>query len=147
MTRFLLIVAAFFLLSLPAALAAPPAGKGKPENPGKSTAAPGQSVEKNAAKKCKAERASMTADAYRAKYKSKGLGKCIAAQKQKAKKEKAEGDEAEETRAEENAAKKCKAERESLGLSEFRKKYAPPGHPNGANAFGKCVSKLSKATS
>ena len=132
---------------MPAALAAPPAGKGKPENPGKSTAAPGHSAEKNAAKKkCKAERASMSAEAYKAKYKSNGLGKCIAAEKQKAKKDKAEGDEAEGTPAEENAAKKCKEERESLGLSEFRKRYAPPGHPNGANAFGKCVSKLSKKT-
>jgi hypothetical protein len=145
MTRTLIVLAAFLTLSLPAALAAPPEGKGKPENPGKSAAAPGQSAEK-AAKKCKAERASMTADAYRAKYKSNGLGKCIAAEKQKAKKDKAkadEEDEADETRAEENAAKKCKAERERLGLEEFKKTYAPPGHPNGANAFGKCVSKKS----
>lgn len=146
MTRTLIVLAAFLTLSLPAALAAPPEGKGKPENPGKSAAAPGQSAATNAAKKCKAERAA-SADAYRAKYKSNGLGKCIAEQKQKAKKEKAEGDEAEETRAEENAAKKCKAERVSLGLEEFKKKYAPPGHPTGANAFGKCVSKLAKTTS
>jgi hypothetical protein len=149
MTRTLIVVAAFLTLSLPAALAAPPEGKGKPENPGKSALAPGQSAAKSAAKKCKAERASMSADAYRAKYKSSGLGKCIAAEKQKAKKDKAkadEEDEAEKTEAEENAAKKCKAERETLGLEEFKKKYAPPTHPNGANAFGKCVSKLSKAT-
>ena len=143
MTRTLLVLTAFLVLSVPAALAAPPAGKGKPESPGKSAAAPGQSADK-ASKKCKAERASMSADAYRAKYKSNGLGKCIAAEKQKATKEKAEGDEAEESSAEENAAKKCTTERESLGVDEFRKKYAPPGHPNGANAFGKCVSKLSK---
>jgi len=82
MARFLLIVAAFFVLSLPAALAAPPAGKGKPEEPGKSTAAPGQSVEKNAAKKCKAEREAMGADAFKAKYgtnanKANALGKCV----------------------------------------------------------------------
>jgi len=143
MTRTLIVLAAFLTLSVPAALAAPPEGKGKPESPGKSAVAPGQSAEK-AATKCKAERAAMTADAYRAKYKSNGLGKCIAAQKQKAKKDKAdEEDEADETRAEENAAKKCKAERERLGLEEFKKTYAPPGHPNGANAFGKCVSKKS----
>lgn len=149
MARILIVLAAFLTLSLPAALAAPPEGKGKPEKPGKSAAAPGQSADKNAAKKCKAERAAMTADAYRTKYKSNGLGKCIAAQKQKAKKDKAksdEEDEADETKAEENAAKKCKAERESLGPEEFKKRYAPPGHPNGANAFGKCVSKLSKKT-
>jgi hypothetical protein len=143
MTRTVIVIAAFLTLSLPTALAAPPEGKGKPESPGKSAAAPGQSAEKNAAKKCKAERASMGAEAFKTKYKSNGLGKCIAAQKQKTKKDKE--DEAEETEAEENAAKKCKAERDQLGLEEFKKKYAPPGHPTGANAYGKCVSKLSKA--
>ena len=147
MTRILVVLAAFLTLSLPAALAAPPEGKGKPEKPGKSAAAPGQSADKNAAKKCKAERAAMSADAYRAKYKSNGLGKCIAAEKQKAKKEKprrTRKTRPRRPRREENAAKKCKAERERLGIEEFKKKYAPPGHPNGANAFGKCVSKLSK---
>ena len=134
MTRILVVLAAFLTLSLPAALAAPPEGKGKPEKPGKSA----QSARKNAVKNCKAERAAMSADAYRAKYKSNGLGKCIAAEK-----EKANGGEVEDTEAQENAAKKCKAERERLGMDEFKKKYAPPGHPNGANAFGKCVSKLS----
>jgi hypothetical protein len=134
MSRTLIVIAAFLTLSLPAALAAPPEGKGKPEN---------------AAKACKAERAAMGVAAFKAKYKSNGLGKCIAEQKQKTKKDKAkedEEDEAGQTAAEENAAKKCKAEREQLGLEEFRKKYAPPGHPTGANAFGKCVSKLAKAT-
>ena len=140
MTRTLIVLAAFLSLSVPAALAAPPEGKGKPESPGKSAAAPGQQADKNAAKACKAERAA-NAEAFRTKYKSNGLGKCIAAVKQKAKKDKPE---AEESQAEENAAKKCKAERERLGLAEFKKQYAPPGHPNGANAFGKCVSKLSK---
>ena len=46
--------------------------------------------------------------------------------------------------ARENAAKECKSERDTLGLAEFKKKYAPLNHPNGANAFGKCVSKLAK---
>ena len=144
MTRTLIVIAAFLTLSLPAAVAAPPEGKGKPESPGKSAAAPGQSAEKNAAKKCKAERASMSAAEFKAKYKSNGLGKCIAAQKQKTKKDKAKDDEAEETEAEENAARLCKAERDRIGLEEFKKKYAPPGHPTGANAYGKCVSGLSK---
>ena len=48
--------------------------------------------------------------------------------------------------AKENAAKACKKERDTLGLAEFKKKYAPLNHPNGANAFGKCVSKLAKQT-
>jgi hypothetical protein len=145
MTRTLIVIAAFLTLSLPTALAAPPEGKGKPESPGKSAAAPGQSAEKNAAKKCKAERASMGAADFKAKYKSNGLGKCNAAQKQKTKKDKSKDDEAEEqTEAEENAAKQCKAERDRLGLEEFKKKYAPAGHPTGANAYGKCVSQLSK---
>ena len=133
---------AFLAISIPAALAAPPEGKGKPDKPAKSAA-------NDAAKKCKAERAGMSTGAYKAKYKSNGLGKCIAAQKQETKKDKSkadEQDEADQTEAEENAAKKCKAERERLGLEEFKKKYAPPGHPNGANAFGKCVSMLSKKT-
>ena len=65
MTRTLIVLAAFLTLSVPAALAAPPEGKGKPESPGKSAAAPGQSADKNAAKKCKAERASMGVDAFK----------------------------------------------------------------------------------
>jgi hypothetical protein len=38
----------------------------------------------------------------------------------------------------ENAARKCKAERTSLGLADFAKKYGT----SRANAFGKCVAKL-----
>jgi hypothetical protein len=144
MSRTLIVIAALLALSVPTALAAPPEGKGKPEKSGKSAAAPGQSASKNAAKACKAERASMGVAAFKAKYKSNGLGKCIAEQKQKGKKDKSGEDEAETSEAEENAAKLCKAERERLGLEEFKKQYAPPGHPTGANAFGKCVSKLSK---
>jgi hypothetical protein len=43
----------------------------------------------------------------------------------------------------ENAARKCKAERKSMGEAAFKAKYAPTG----ANAFGKCVSKLAAAKS
>ena len=149
MTRTLIVLASVLALSVPAALAAPPAGKGKPESPGKSAAAPGQSDEKNAAKKCKAERA-RGAQAFMTKYgtnpnKSNAFGKCVAAQEKKA--EAAETDAAKAAEeARENAAKKCKKERAELGLEEFRKRYAPPGHPTGANAFGKCVSKHAKKT-
>ena len=45
MTRTLILIAAFLTLSVPAALAVPPADTGKPENPGNSAAAPGQSEE------------------------------------------------------------------------------------------------------
>jgi hypothetical protein len=41
-----------------------------------------------------------------------------------------------------NAAKKCKAERESMGIETFRKKYGT--NHNLMNAFGKCVSSKSK---
>jgi hypothetical protein len=146
MTRTLVVIAAFLTLSLPAALAAPPEGKGKPEKPAKaekSVAAPGQSADKNAAKACKAERASIGVDAFKAKYgtnanKANAFGKCVSG-----KAKKAEGEaETEADEASDSAAKKCKAERASLGESAFKAKYGT--NANKANAFGKCVSKLSK---
>jgi hypothetical protein len=131
MTRILVVLAAALTLSVPAALAVPPEDK-----PGKSATAPGQTAEKAAKKalkqKCKALRKSDPA-AFKAQC----------AKKEKAKDEDETESESEDAR-EENAAKKCKAERERIGVEEFKKKYAPPGHPNGANAFGKCVSKLAK---
>ena len=89
MTRTLVIVAAFLTLSLPTALAAPPEGKGKPESPGKSAAAPGQSADKNAAKACKAERATMGVEAFKNKYgtnanKANAFGKCVSGKSKKA---------------------------------------------------------------
>jgi hypothetical protein len=84
MIRTLVVIAAFLTLSLPAALAAPPEGKGKPESPGKSAAAPGQSADKNAAKKCKAERGTTAESiaAFKTKYgtnanKANAFGKCV----------------------------------------------------------------------
>ena len=67
-------------------------------------------------------------------------GKCVSATAKKLEAA-AAADAAEAT---ENAAKACKKERDTLGLVEFKKKYAPLNHPNGANAFGKCVSQLAK---
>jgi hypothetical protein len=148
MTRALIVIAAFFSLAGTAALAAPPADKGKPESPGKSAAAPGQSAEQNAAKKCKAERAK-GAEAFKNTYgtngnKANAFGKCVS--KLSKDKPKAEGDEdeneANESKAEESAAKKCKAER-AKGAEAFKNTYGT--NHNKANAFGKCVSKLSKA--
>ena len=148
-TRALLVLTMLLVLSVPAALAAPPAGKGKPEKADKSTAAPGQSADKNAAKTCKAERESIGLEAFKAKYgtnpnKANAFGKCVSG-KSKAAKGDADDDEADERAAEENAAKKCKAERESIGAAAFMAKHGT--NKNKANAFGKCVSKLSKKTS
>lgn len=158
MTRTLIVIAAVLTLSVPAALAVPPAGKGKPENPGNSQSAPGQSATKNAAKACKAERGTTPATiaAYKTKYKSNGLGKCIAALKQKTKKPKDENakdenakDEAKEeeaeSAAEKAAEKECKAERGTTAesIEAFKKKHGT--NHNKANAMGKCVSKLSKS--
>jgi hypothetical protein len=139
MARPLIVIAAFLSLAVSAAIAAPPADKGKPESPGKSAAAPGQSADKNAAKKCKAERA-LGLEAFKTKYgtnanKANAFGKCVSGQAKKA-------EEAEAAEATENAAKKCKAER-ALGLEAFKNKYGT--NANKANAFGKCVSKLAKA--
>lgn len=146
MTRTLIVIAAFFTLSVPAALAVPPADKGKPEKPGNSQSAPGQSAEKNAAKACKAERGTTAQSmaAFKAKYgtnatKANAFGKCVSGKAKKAKEQDAE----EQEEARENAAKKCKAERASMGLQAFKDKYGT--NANKANAFGKCVSKLAKA--
>ena len=149
MARTLIVIAAFLTLGVSAAFAVPPADKGKPEHPGKSADAPGQSADKNAAKACKAERGTTdaTAAAFKAKYgtnanKANAFGKCVSG---KAKKADAE-DEASE-QAEENAAKKCKAERGTTDatISAFKNKYGT--NANKANAFGKCVSKLAKGQS
>ncbi len=84
MTRTLIVAAAFFALAVPAALAVPPADQGKPDSPGNSAAAPGQSVDKNAAKKCKAERGTTAESiaAFKTTYgtnanKSNAFGKCV----------------------------------------------------------------------
>ena len=140
MKRTLVVVIAFLSLAVSAALAAPPADKGKPENPGHSSTAPGQSAEKNAAKACKAERA-LGAQAFKDKYgtnasKANAFGKCVSGTAKKA-----DDDEAREEHAEKNAAKACKAER-ALGAQAFTDKYGT--NVNKANAFGKCVSKLAK---
>ena len=151
MTRTLIVIAALLTLSVPAALAVPPADKGKPEKPGKSQSAQGQSAEKSAAKACKAERGATAQSiaAFKERYgtnanKANAFGKCVSGKaKAKAKKDAEAEDEAEQ-KAEENAAKKCKAERGTTAQSieAFKQKYGT--NKNKANAFGKCVSKLSK---
>ena len=142
MTRILIVAAAFLALSVPVALAVPPADNGKPDSPGNSAAAPGQQAEKNAAKKCKDMRKNNAAS-FTTLYgtKKNAYGKCVSAQTKLESETEAEAAED----AKENAAKACKQERDDLGLAEFKKKYALSAHPNGANAYGKCVSKLAKA--
>jgi hypothetical protein len=140
MSRLLVLTAVFLTLAVPAALAAPPADKGKNKTPAPSSAAPGQSEEKNAAKKCKAEREQLGAQAFMDKYgtnanKKNAFGKCVSSQS------KSEADEAVQE-AKENAAKKCKAERAQIGLEAFRAKYGT--NANKKNAFGKCVAQLAK---
>ncbi len=137
MKRTLIVVAALLSLAVSAALAAPPVDKGKPAKDKQAQAG----AQDKPAKKCKAERASDAA-AFRAKYGSNGLGKCITGQKAKSKGQKAEDDDEADKKAEENAAKKCKAEREKLGVQAFKDSYGT--NANKANAFGKCVSKLAK---
>jgi hypothetical protein len=144
MARVFIVIAAFLSLAVPAALAAPPADKGKPESPGNSAAAPGQSAEQNAAKACKAERGTTSASiaAFKEnhgtnKNQSNAFGKCVSG---KVKKAEAEAQE----QAEENAAKKCKAERgtTSASIAAFKENHGT--NKNKSNAFGKCVSKLAK---
>jgi hypothetical protein len=144
MARKLLVVAALLSLAVPAAFAAPPAGKGKPEKnkPAKSGSATSQaqSADKNASKKCKAERAAMGVEEFKANYgtnanKANAFGKCVSG------KVKPEAEAQEQV--EENAAKKCKAERgtTSASIAAFKEHGT---NKNEANAFGKCVSKLAK---
>jgi hypothetical protein len=145
MKRALIVVAALLSLGVSAALAVPPADNGKPASPGQSANAPGQSAEKNAAKKCKAERTKLGVQAFKDKYgtnanKANAFGKCVSGMD---KKPVDENDAAEGEQAEKNAAKQCKVEREKLGVQAFKDKYGT--NANKANAFGKCVSKLAKA--
>ena len=144
MTRTLIVVAAFLTLAVPAAHAVPPADQGKPESPGSSANAPGQQATKNAAKKCKDMRKS-SASSFASLYGTKpnAFGKCVSATAKLQSETESEASDS----AEDNAAKACKKERGTTAesIAAFKAKYAPPTHPNGANAFGKCVSKLAKA--
>jgi hypothetical protein len=136
MTRILIVFAAFLSLAVPAALAVPPA-----DSP--SASAPGQQATKNAAKKCKDMRKNNASD-FATLYGTKpnAYGKCVSALAKLESETEAEAS----ADAKENAARACKKERDTtLGADAFKAKYAPPTHPNGKNAFGKCVSTLAKA--
>ena len=120
MTKTLIVVAAFLTLSVPAALAVPPEGKGKPDNPGQSAAAPGQSAAKNAAKTCKNMKKN-DPNGFKTLYgdKPNAFGKCVSSTV-------------------DNAAKQCKKMRKDHP-DDFKADYGDK-----PNAYGKCVSTLAK---
>ena len=147
MLRTLTVAASLLAIAVPTALAAAPADNGKPASPGNSAAAPGQSAEKNAAKKCKAERGTtpQSIDAFKTKYgtnknKANAFGKCVSAKSKDNKDEKADDKNANS----DNAAKAYRAERGTTAQSieAFKAKYGT--NHNKANAFGKCVAAKSK---
>jgi hypothetical protein len=122
------VVAALLALAAPAAFAAPPAGKGKPDASASSSS--GQS----SAALCKEQRRSMGMSAFRALYAPNGSPKaamdaCLTkVSTQVASDEK-------------NAAKACKAERAKDPVA-FADTYGT--NANKRNAFGKCVSQHAK---
>ena len=85
--------------------------------------------------------------AFKTKYgtnknKANAFGKCVSGKsKDKAKDEK-DDDKDEADKDEGAAAKACRAERASIGVEAFAKKYGT--NHNLKNAFGKCVSGKSK---
>jgi hypothetical protein len=96
--------------------------------------------ESNASQTCSAEREALGEAAFAAKYgKNKNdrnaFGKCVSQHAQAA--------QAAQQQKTINAAKACKAERQTLGAQAFKNKYGT--NKNKANAFGKCVSKLTHA--
>jgi hypothetical protein len=140
--KILLTASLLVALSVPAASAAPPEGKGKPE---KTKAATAQQADENAAKRCKAERQQMGAAAFAGEYGTNGnkrnaFGKCVS----RATRDETEAEQ-EDAENDENAAKRCKAERQAMGAARFADEYGT--NPNKRNAFGKCVSRKSKQTS
>ena len=105
-----------------------------------------KNASKNAAQQCKDERAA-NPQAFATKYGTNAnynnaFGKCVSG-KAKENKDKADQEDAENAKKRKDAAKKCKAERNNLGRSAFAQKHGT--NKSKRNAFGKCVSKTSKA--
>lgn len=136
---FIAAAALVVVLAIPAAYAAASSN----EKPKAATQA--QNPDKNAATKCKAERQSMGVEAFQKKYGTNhnlrnAFGKCVSSKSKDNQDEKDEDDEMGEKSS--GAAKACKAERTSVGVAAFAKKYGT--NHNLKNAFGKCVSGKSK---
>jgi hypothetical protein len=139
---FVAAAAAIAIVAIPAAIAASPS-KEKQNSAG---AAQSQSSDGNAAKACKAERASLGVEAFNKKYGTNhnlknAFGKCVSGKSKGKKDDKDEKDE-DENEDSGAAAKACKTERSSIGVDAFAKKYGT--NHNLKNAFGKCVSGKSK---
>ena len=136
---------------MPAAYAAPPADKGKPEQPGQQRRCAGPVRGQERREEVQAARGTNRCDhrRFQGEYgtnanKANAFGKCVSGDGEEGRgRDEAEAAE----QAEENAAKKCKAERgdHRCSIAAFKAKYGT--NPNKANAFGKCVSKLAKAQS
>lgn len=149
---------ALVVVAIPAAYAASP----NKEKPKPQSAAQTQSSDQNAAKACKAERASMGVDAFAKRYGTNhnlknAFGKCVSG-KSKGKSEAQDNEQGEAQDNEQNeatddehgtsqgtsnAAQQCKKERADMGAVAFANKYGT--NHNKANAFGKCVSSKAKA--
>jgi hypothetical protein len=136
MKKRLLVIVALLCLVVPTAFAAPPAGK-KPD--AGTQAAPESAAEKA----CRTERGtSATAiAAFNDKYgtnknKKNAFGKCVSS--------KSKGEDDDDDKNKTNASKTCKTERgtSAATIAAFNEKYGT--NKNEKNAFGKCVSKLSK---
>jgi hypothetical protein len=125
----LLTLAAFFALSVPAALAVPPTGAG---NQGSSNSSAG-----SAAQLCRQQRHTMGMAAFRLLYAPSGTPKtamdaCLGKQSQVVSSDA------------KNAAKACKAERGTTpeSIAKFNDTYGM--NANKANALGKCVSLMAR---
>jgi hypothetical protein len=136
MTKWLVAAAAIVIVAIPAASAASPTkDKAKP-----ATSAQSQSANENPAMACKAERTSLGVEAFNKKYgtnhnQRNAFGKCVSGKSKGTKDEEDEDGKDDDSGA---AATACKAERASIGVDAFAKKYGT--NHNLRNAFGKCVS-------
>ena len=140
---FVAAAAAIAIVAIPVAIAASPSK----ENPSSAGAARSQSADGNAAKACKAERASLGVEGFNKKYGTNhnlknAFGKCVSGKSKGKNDDEDEKDEDEKGEDSGAAAKACKAERASIGVDAFAKKYGT--NHNLKNAFGKCVSGKSK---
>ena len=139
---FVAAAAAIAIVAIPVAIAASPSKSDQKP----ATSAQSQSAGDDAAKACKDERKSLGVEAFNKKYGTNhnlknAFGKCVSG-KSKGKDDEDEKDEDEKDEDSGAAAKACKAERASIGVDAFAKKYGT--NHNLKNAFGKCVSGKSK---
>jgi hypothetical protein len=143
MKKWFVAAAALVAFGIPAAYAV----ASSEQNPKPATTAQAQNADENAAKLCKAARASMGVEAFQKKYGTNhnlrnAFGKCVSSKSKDDKDEKDEDEDDDKGEKSSGAAKACKAERASVGVEAFAKKYGT--NHNLKNAFGKCVSGKAK---